>query len=184
MNKWNGIFTKKGDVFGKTPSPLLVKAIKIWKPKRKKQYALDIGAYTGRNSIYLNTNKFHVTAIDPARKPLKQLKKKAITTINKKIENYKWKKFDFIVCINVLQFISPKNVTKIIKQMKNNTNQKGINIITVFLTKPFKTQKKIFKHNELKKYYSDWKILHYKEKKGKLATGGKVKVANLIASKP
>lgn len=182
MNKWNDISTKKGKIFGKKPSPILVKAIQIWKPK-KNQYALDIGAYTGRNSIYLNTKKFKVIALDSAKEPLKQLKKNSIKTINKKIENYKWKKFDCIVCINVLQFITPKKVTKIIKQMKKNTNQKGINVITVFLTKPFKTQKKTFKHNELKKHYSDWKILHYNEKTGKLATGGKVRVANLIAQK-
>jgi len=182
MNNWNKIFAKKGEIFGKKPSPILVKAIRTWKPKNK--LALDIGAYTGRNSIYLANKKFKVTAIDSASEPLKQLKKHSIKTINQKIENYKWtKKYDIIVCLNVLQFISPKKVTKIIKQIKNNTNKKGLNIITVFLTKPFKTWK-TFKHNELKKLYSDWKIKHYSEKTKQLATGGKVKTANIIATKP
>ncbi len=191
MNSWNKTFAEKGRLFGTDPSALVVEALKLWKPSREVPHALDIGAFTGRNALFLARNGFKVIALDPAAEPLKDLQAQAnaeglsVDVQVGTLERYEWsKQFDCIICVNVLHVLSPEDATRAIHAMKQHTVPGGINVVTAFTSKPFEDQKKVFAHNELKQAYTNWEILHYEERKANLAVGGTAEVADIIAKKP
>ena len=189
MASWNKAFATKGRLFGTEPSAIVAEALNRWRPLREQPLALDIGAFTGRNTLFLARNGFKVIALDPAVEPLKDLQANAaglsVDIQVGMLEKYEWnRQFDFIVCVNVLHLLSPEDATHAIHAMKQNTVPGGINVVTVFTSKPFDGQKKVFAHNELKEAYADWDILHYEERTGKLAVGGTAEVADIIAKRP
>jgi hypothetical protein len=75
------------------------------------------------------------------------------------------KEYDVIFCLNTLHFTDYNNL---IKKIKKNTSKKGINVIKVFTKNdPLSEKTNCFEIGELKKYYSDWDIVYYKEYWGK-----------------
>jgi hypothetical protein len=71
-----------------------------------------------------------------------------------------------------LHYLNKKKSINLIKKIKENTSENGLNVIKVF-TKDIpdyseKLEKRygldLFEKNELKNQYSDWEILSYSEK--------------------
>ena len=101
------------------------------------------------------------------------------------------KKYGAIIALASIHFLTRKQINKLIKEMKNMTKEGGINVITVFRKKdPSEKDFKMyyFKNGELKKYYSNWKIICYKEylKKDRHGKKGKFhyhRNADIIARK-
>ena len=160
-------YKKEGMYWGEKPT----KAVSYALGHIKNGFALDLGSGEGKNSLFLAKEGFNVSAVDISKEGIKKLEKLSkeknlhIKTFNQNINNFGFdKNYDLIISIATLHFLSELEAKKIIYKMKENTSIRGINVMTVFNEEnPSKKFPYLFKKGELKKYYSDWEILSYKE---------------------
>ncbi len=182
----NKLFSTKGKLFGTEPSKIVKDALAQW-THRPNALALDIGAYTGRNSIFLAKQGFRVIALDPADKPLAEIRASGLPVeiVVETLEKFRWThEFDCIVCVNVLHLLTPEDAERAISTMQRHTLSGGVNVLTVFTSKPFKNQRNVFAPDALKESYEDWTILENMPRTAKLAAGGTAEVVDFIAVKP
>lgn len=176
-------------ILPKIKKNLLIKATKLTKGK-----ALDIGAGDGFDSLFLALKGFQVTALEKNKHfadDINSIEQPNITTINQDIRDFGFSKYDLIKCSFVLHFLK-EEARDILKKIKDNTNEKGINLIITFLDiGEFENNHiGLFKTNELKQIYAGWEILTYLEKQIKTKernTDGSFKkqmAAFLLAIKP
>ena len=164
--------------------------------KLKKGKILDLGAGEGGDAIYLAKKGFEVKAVDISGEVLRkvaELAKKEKVAVETKIadlENYKiMQNYDGIISFAAIHFLTKQKIDTLIKNMKEKTNKNGINIIMIFRegdSSQGKFKMYYFKDNELKKYYSDWNILFYKEYEKWDKSHGEPhihKIATIIAEK-
>ena len=117
--------------------PIVVAGAKILQDCAKSR-ALDYGAGTGRNSVFLANLGMDVLAVD---QDIKELEKLTIT--NQRIHPLKtdlrdWEiqdKFDLVVATNVLQFFDDNTATCCLKDMTNCLNSNGVLCLTYILDK-------------------------------------------------
>lgn len=117
--------------------PIVVAGTKFLQDYAKSR-ALDYGAGSGRNSIYLANLGIDVLAVD---QDIKELEKLTIT--NQRIHLLKtdlrdWEiqgKFDLVVATNVLQFFDNDTATRCLKDMTNCLNSGGVLCLTYILDK-------------------------------------------------
>ncbi|MEQ4923414.1 SAM-dependent methyltransferase TehB [Proteus hauseri] len=162
---------------------------------------LDLGAGRGRNSFYLASQGYDVTALDINASHIDAIEAvKAKTGLAVKSGLYDineaslTEKYDIILSTVVLMFCQRERIEAIIKNMQNCTNVNGINVIVCPVETqgcdpaeiPFKT----FLHQgELADCYKDWEIIKYNENPGHLhktdANGNRIELnfATLIARK-
>ena len=172
MKDWNALYKTEKDPFGIEPS-LLVKNFLNQIPKG--QPILDLGCGSGRNSLYLGKEGFKVTCVDISSEAINTLllkaqemgvkdKIKAIVQDASKFDG--WGKYGLIICYTTLHFLSDSGARQLIKNIKEHTIGKGLNIIADFAGDgPLKRDNGGFwlKNEELKSLYSGWKELFYKE---------------------
>lgn len=117
--------------------PIVVAGAKFLQDYAKSR-ALDYGAGTGRNSIYLANLGIDVLAVD---QDIEELEKLAInnTMIHPiKADLRDWKiqdKFDLVVATNVLQFFDNDTATRCLKDITNCLNSSGVLCLTYILDK-------------------------------------------------
>ena len=117
--------------------PIVVAGAKFLQEYSKSR-ALDYGAGTGRNSVFLANLGMDVLAVD---QDIKELEKLAIN--NKMIHPVKtdlrdWKiqdKFDLVVATNVLQFFDNDTAIRCLIDMTNCLNSGGVLCLTYILDK-------------------------------------------------
>ena len=154
-----------------SPHLEVVKATKFIEPCK----TLDLGAGKGRNSLYLSSLNFNVTAIDYNADFLHELTDISIKEkLNLNVFKYDITEanikntYDFIFSTDVFMYLNPTRIQSVIGNIKKQTHDKGYNLIISALnaTKhgcPLTPFPFTFMENELKEYYNDWKILKYKE---------------------
>ena len=174
----------------------VVEAIETIKPCK----TLDLGSGQGRNSLFLSKLGFEVTAVDnniPALEFLMETSK--IENLDIKIGSYDINTaalrntYDFILSTVVLMFIEEQSIPSVIKNMQEQTNIGGYNLIVAAMSTedapcplPFPFT---FKENELKEYYKDWEFIKYNEDFGQLhktdANGNRFRLrfATMLAKK-
>lgn len=176
------------------PNKIILELLKLLK-KPSSLKVLDLCCGQGQDSVYLSKLGFDLTSVDNWSQAINdtiQLAKIHNIKINTKlidINNLQFKeKFDIIVCNNSLHLFNKSEVLSLIKLMKSNTNDDGINVITSFtLQNPPKNYSSLFSENELKVLYSDWKIIYYTEYCSPIKFNGIVKphsIVEMIAQKP
>ena len=117
--------------------PIVVAGTKFLQDYTKSR-ALDYGAGTGRNSVFLANLGMDVLAVDQDIKELEKL-----TINNQRIHPLKtdlrdWEiqdKFDLVVATNVLQFFDDNTATCCLKDMTNCLNSGGVLCLTYILDK-------------------------------------------------
>lgn len=181
---YNQKYSNQDFYWGLKPHELVLKSIEYLKKDSK---ILDLGCGEGKDSFFLAKQNFDVTSVDISEIGIKKLNQYSkINNLNIKthisdIKSYltKCESFDFIYAINILQLIDVKNVYDVINNMKEKTKPNGYNIIASFIAENEKQKefmlsknKYFFDEGELKKLYSDWKILFYEEKLGDWETHG------------
>ncbi len=136
--------------------------------------ALDLGAGQGRNTLYLSSIGFEVSAVDNNALFLQELANISLEE-NLNLNVYKHdineanikSNFDFIFATDVFMFLNPTRISSIIVNMQNHTNIGGYNLIVSSLSVPGHTLATPFPfsfiQNELREYYNDWKIIQYSE---------------------
>ena len=136
---------------------------------------LDLGAGQGKNSLYLSSLDFNITAVDINAKFLQDL---ADISIKEKLNLNIFKhdiaeanikdSYDFIFSTDVFMYLNPTRIQSIIINIKQQTHLNGYNLIVSALnaTKqgcPLTPFPFTFIEGELKEYYDDWRIIKYEE---------------------
>lgn len=180
MKYYDLIYEKNSNFCGKRPNKLL---LKIYKNLPKKVEFLDLGCGQGRDAFFMADKKFNVTAIDSSRVAIKQIKEEVkkkkcqnLKAVCQSIKSFaiKPKKFFAINSANSLQFLNKKDSLDVIHRIKRSLLLGGFVTISSFTDKnpPSKRRKSHFEKNEMKKLFSDFKIIYYFE--GSVADSGHV----------
>lgn len=174
----------ENNCWGSKPSKAITDFLNLF---NQTSSVLDLGAGEGRNSIYLAKGGFKVTAIDISKESISKLKKYSekenlkIKSVVGNIVDFlkKPNKFNIILGVNVLQYISKEKLKKVIKDIQDKTVKNGFNIMSSFIYSDKKSAQEYEKRamsyffpGELKEFYSNWKILFYKEEEGKMEQHG------------
>ncbi|WP_247948880.1 SAM-dependent methyltransferase TehB [Streptococcus gordonii] len=141
--------------------------------------ALDLGCGQGRNALFLEQLGFDVTAVDVNPLSLDNLASIIeAEDLNMLAGTYDinsanlTQKYDFIVSTVVFMFLNHERVPEIIRNMQEQTNPGGYNLIVCAMDTeshpchmPFSFT---FKEGELREYYKDWEFIKYNEDLGRL----------------
>ncbi|MBQ8813803.1 MAG: methyltransferase domain-containing protein [Lachnospiraceae bacterium] len=158
--------------WGITPSKLCYEIMKL-KPPIKPYRVLDIGCGEGKNAVFLAKNGYAVSAFDIAEAGLVKARKLAehnhveIDFFKADINDYMpLERFDIIFSSGVFHYLTPNLRKLFINQLKKCTSVHGINVINVFVNKPFiaeapdlediEKQTEPWYSGELFHYYHDW----------------------------
>ncbi len=149
---------------------------------------LDVGAGNGRNSFYLASQGFKVTALEPDPGSLIKLRAKnkesvdKVTLVPTNIQNFQTpKRFDAVISNVALHFLPALAIFPAIQKIQKLTKKGGYNLITAYTDKnPPETRPYLFRHNELRSYYDGWDIVIYEERPAPT----KQDAVYLIARKP
>ena len=167
--------------WGKEPS----KYVKLIPQYFSSGNVLDLGAGEGKNSFYLASLGFNVTAIEVSTYAVKNFLDRIIEeskkndfsdNINiiygdvKKIDDFVNKKFDIVVAYGLLHCFSSKTeIVEFLEKIKNITKPGGIHVISTFTNElPVPEiqdylELTLLRKGEIKEYYKDWGILKYED---------------------
>lgn len=171
--------------------------------------AADLGCGEGRDSIYLATRGFNVTAIDIVEQGLLKLEKFAqeknlpIQCVHTDALNYSYPPnfFDLIVARTFLDHLTLPQIQEMTAKIRATLRPSGILFVSVFTTKDVGYLKPAdqaesecasfiqhyFEENELKSYFDDWNVMTYYERTKIDTSHGPAHqhgVAHLIVKKP
>lgn len=172
---YDRIYSKKEFTYGEgKPAEIVVTAIEHCKHGK----ALEIGAGEGRNSLFLASEGFQVTAVDLSEVGINKLKSKleennlSAETIVSDINKFDFQTdYDLIISTVTLFHLTEEKALDLIDKIKFHTTEDGLNVLTTFTEESeFYTLKHgenefYFKPNQLKELYSDWEIVKYEEEK-------------------
>lgn len=153
---------KQDNYWGKDSAELLKRYINFALVSGKKLTALDLGAGTGRNSIFLKELGFEVLALDFSTEAIEKLKELGINTVKEDLDNFSFDNeyFDLAIAFDVLDFCT--NPKKILSDIKAHSHMVMINVFAKNFTK-----------KDFQDIFTDWQILkldqyYYTEKHGDL----------------
>lgn len=141
--------------------------------------ALDLGCGQGRNALFLTQHGFEVTAVDQNELALEILQsiveqedlEMTVGLYDINSANLK-QSYDLIVSTVVLMFLQADRIPAIIRNMQDQTNPGGYNLIVCAMdTEDYPCQVPFsftFKEGELADYYKDWELVKYNENPGHL----------------
>ena len=141
--------------------------------------ALDLGCGQGRNALLLAQHGFEVTAVDQNELALEILQsiveqedlEMTVGLYDINSANLK-QSYDLIVSTVVLMFLQADRIPAIIRNMQDQTNPGGYNLIVCAMdTEDYPCQVPFsftFKEGELADYYKDWELIKYNENPGHL----------------
>lgn len=141
--------------------------------------SLDLGCGQGRNALFLAQHGFEVTAVDQNELALEILQsiveqedlEMTVGLYDINSANLK-QSYDLIVSTVVLMFLQANRIPAIIRNMQDQTNPGGYNLIVCAMdTEDYPCQVPFsftFKEGELADYYKDWELVKYNENPGHL----------------
>ena len=171
-------YAKKGFYWGKKPSAMCDRIIKIIKPSPQfHPKLLDLGSGEGRNAIYFAENGFDVICVDISLPGLEKTKRYAeelkveVKTIHADIITYGPEDtYDVIFSTGALHYLLPEVRKMRFENYKQATSSIGINALSVFVRKPFISRapdaedtSHAWISGELMTYYWDWETVYSTE---------------------
>lgn len=165
-------YTTEGYYWGLMPNRLCYDVMKIL-PPIKPYRVLDIGCGEGKDAVFFAKCGYSVTAFDQSEKGIEKAKKLAehnqveVNLFKADLFDFRPdQEFDIIFSSGVLHFL-PQTVRKeLTGSLKKHTAKNGINVLNVFVNKPFltrvpdKTREEEKRHpwysGELFGYYHEW----------------------------
>jgi tellurite methyltransferase len=166
--RFNQKYKSNRDVFGNMVPPVVRDAMKYVSSGE----ALDLGAGNGRNTLFLVSQSFKVTSVDTSEEGLNILKERVqerekLETVLSDVRKFETdKKYDLVLAIGLLHFLSKREGSDLIKKIQKWTKKDGVNVLGA---KMFQNRRgdlpHIFEQNELRKYYEtkEWDIKYYSE---------------------
>lgn len=129
--------------WGVIPNNLCYEIMRI-KPPTKAYKVLDIGCGEGKDAVFLARNGYDVTAFDISDKGISKTRELAdrckvkINLFKADIRDFKLDAdFDIIYSSGVFHYLSANLRDSIIDNIKAHTTNNGINVLNVFVQKPF-----------------------------------------------
>lgn len=173
--RYDRIYGKVGPNYGQgQPSKVIQQATKYINSGD----VLDLGSGEGRNTLYLASKGFNVTAIDLSKVAIDNLRKSlqeknlTATTIVGDFTKFDFdKNYQIITSSFALFHLPPEDAIKMIAKIKDHTDIGGLNALATFTRDSdfYRHQPNIDEYfpesGELKNLYSDWEILEYEETK-------------------
>ena len=171
-------YGNEGYYWGLKPNDLCYDIMRM-KPPIKPYKVLDIGCGEGKDAVFLARNGYDVTAFDASEQGLSKARVLA-DTYGVKVDFFKADvrdfrleaDYDIIFSSGVFHYITLELRENVVNNLKAHTATNGINVINVFVEKPFiplppDTEKGEFvvdswKSGELFMYYHDW-LFHKNE---------------------
>lgn len=158
--------------------------------------ALEMGASSGRNALYLSQLGFSVTAVDANPSAINTLQsivaEEGIDNISPVLYDINNANLDedygFIACTVTLMFLDPQRVPAVIQNMQERTLPGGYNLIVCAMNTtanpcpvnfPF-----TFDEGELSAAYEGWELVKYNEDIGTMHNGARFQFATMLARKP
>ena len=177
---YDQLYSSDDKAFNGPPLPLIERLLEYIKTGT----VLDFGAGVGRNSVYLATKGFQVTAVDISPTGVSKIKEYSeknnlnIKTVMADIAKFNFtESYDVIICMFVLHHLNKEKAFQVIKNMRNHTKPAGYNIITSFTedgdffrNNPETTHFYLKNKTELAALYADWKTIRLFDKSGQART--------------
>lgn len=133
---YNKIYSENKRTFGNGGPKAIVGNITKYKSSDS---VLELGAGEGRNSVFLAEQGFDVTARDVSKVGIEKIEKAAQEKgldIKTEVDDIRHLEieanYDVFVCTYVLHHLSIEDALALIKQIQQQTNEDGLNIITTF----------------------------------------------------
>jgi len=174
--------------WGLIPNTLCYEIMRL-KPPAKPFKVLDIGCGEGKDAVFLARNGYNVAAFDISDKGLEKAKELAakcnvnVDFFKADLRDYKLETdYDIIFSSGVFHYLPRRLREGVIDNLKAHTNPNGINIINVFVKKPFiqlppdlevsELNADDWKSGEIFTYYHDWLFQKCEETIFKCNSGG------------
>lgn len=174
--------------WGLVPNHLCYDIMRM-KPPIKPYNVLDIGCGEGKDAVFLARNGYRVSAFDVAERGLSKARTLAercgvnVDFFKADIRDFRLDKdYDIVFSSGVFHYISFDLREKVIDNIKSHTKPNGLNVINVFVKKPFipsppdaEADEIIagdWKSGELFGYYYDWLLHRTEEKTFDCSSGG------------
>jgi tellurite methyltransferase len=155
IEKWDARY-RAGQQLSEAPSPLVQRFVADLPPGA----ALDLGCGPGRNALYLAERGWRVTAVDGSPFAIEKLRERdagidaRIADLERGEFQIQPDSYDLICdCLYLQRALFP--------QIKAGVRKGGMAIVTVLLA-GVGTPTRVCP-GELRAYFEDWKILHYRE---------------------
>ena len=153
------------------PSSTCFEVLRRMPPERRLRL-LDIGCGEGRNAVFFARNGYDVHALDISGKGIEktqQLARQAgvsIRTIQADLNEFRLAEpFDILFSTGTLHCCQPSVCTELFDNMKTFTVEGGLNVLSVFVRKPFiprapdgDANAHPWRSGELFAFYHDWTI--------------------------
>lgn len=153
------------------PSAVCFEILKRIPPDRAIRL-LDIGCGEGRNALFFARNGYEVDAFDISQKGIEKaarLAKEMGVSLNvfagNVLEHRLSEEYDILFSTAVFQCIPEGKRSEILENYKTHTRPGGLNVFSVFVTKPFispapdeDANSTPWRSGELFSYYHDWRI--------------------------
>ncbi len=130
---------------------------------------LDVGTGEGTHALFLASQGFDVTALDVTDENFAKIQAEAvrqelhIKTLKGNVLNLRelGASFDIVICTSVLHFLTTSEILIAIQELKDITNDHGLNIVSAHTVKnEGEVRAHLFDEGELHKYYKDWNLLY------------------------
>jgi tellurite methyltransferase len=171
MNAYDERYEQPGYYWGKAPSQMCYRVLQLLPPDRPLRL-LDIGCGEGRNAVFFSRNGYQVTAFDASPRGVektRQLAADAGVTIDAFVADINVfrliEPFDVLFSTGVLQYVPPELRRDLLSHYQENTGPGGLNVFSVFVSKPFIPQApdaekaaRKWLSGELMTYYHDWRM--------------------------
>lgn len=163
-------YKKNGYYWGLNPNYLCYELMQKM-PPIKPLKVLDIGCGEGKDAVFLARNGYKVTAFDIAESGLAKGRELAerngtyVDFFKADINDFELTDdYDIIFCSGVLHYIEPMKRNEFVQKVRSHTKLGGLNIINVFVEKPYirnhesKKISHLWKSGELFTHFYDWKF--------------------------
>ncbi|AXU94043.1 tellurite resistance methyltransferase TehB [Erwinia persicina] len=142
--------------------------------------ALDVGCGSGRNTLFLNSKGFEVTAWDKNPDSLSRLNQiiaaedlSGIHTAEQDLNTLRFNgAYELVLSTVVMMFLQPETIPQLIADMQASTVRDGYNLIVAAMDTPDYPCNQgfpfAFQSGELSHYYRKWHIVKYNENVGQL----------------
>ena len=170
----------EGYYWGMIPNSLCYEIMRL-KPPIKPYKVLDIGCGEGKDAVFLARNGYHVTAFDLSEQGISKAKELSdhcgvkIEFFRADVRDFRLETdYDIVFSSGVFHYIPYELRESVINNLKSHTKPKGINVINVFVKKPFippppdteasEAAAGDWRSGELFMYYHDWLLRKNEER--------------------
>lgn len=180
LTEYDKRYHTEGYYWGLAPNHLCYEIMRL-KPPTKPYKVLDIGCGEGKDAVFLARNGYDVTAFDISEQGLSKARELArhcnvtVDFFKADVRDFRLgTDYDIIFSSGVFHYISQEQRRVVTDNLKAHTVANGINVINVFVRKPFipsppdieesELAADDWKSGELFMYYHDW-LFHKNEER-------------------